>query len=163
MALQERTSRAGQDAERRAQEEMQPIRDDLRDARSEARSLGAAAGDIAQELRALLMKEADLAKAEMADSQAAAKRAGMFGGVAGIAALLLLGFLSLAMMFAFDIIMPQWLAALATAGVLGVIALLAAWIASRQLKDFTITPKRTMRSIREDMKWARGQISRNGT
>jgi uncharacterized membrane protein YqjE len=141
---------------------MQPIGDDLKRARSEVRSLGAAVGDIAQELRVLLMKEADLAQAEMADSRSAATRASILGGFAAVAAILVLGFLALAMMFAFDTFMPQWLAALATAGVLALIAMLAAWIARRQLHDFTLTPKRAMRSIREDMRWAREQISRNG-
>lgn len=163
MAVQERTSRTEHDAERTAEQEMEPLRDDLKRAQSEVRSLGAAVGDIAEELRVLLMKEADLAQAEMADSRSAATRAGMFGGVAAVAGILVLGFLALAMMFAFDIFMPQWLAALATAGVLGLVAMLGAWIARRQLRDFTITPKRTMRSMREDVKWAREQISRNGT
>jgi hypothetical protein len=140
---------------------MRPISQDFREARQEARSLGMAVAEITQELRGLLMKEADLAQAEMADSTAAAKRAGMYGGFAAVVGILVLGFLALTLMFALDLMMPLWLAALITAGVLVVIAGIAALMARRQLNDFAVTPRRTLRSMREDMRWASEQIKQN--
>lgn len=140
---------------------MPPMREDFREARDEARSLGMAAAEITQELRALLMKEADLAQAELADSTAAARRASMYGGFAAIVGMLVLGFLALTLMFALDIVMPLWLAALITAGVLIIIAGIAALMARRQLNDFTVTPRRTLRSLREDIQWASAQIKQN--
>jgi uncharacterized membrane protein YadS len=135
--------------------------EDFREARQEARSLGMAVADITQELRVLLLKEADLAQAEMADSTSAAKRASMYGGFAAIVGVFVLGFLALTLMFALDLVMPLWLAALITAGVLLIIAGIAALIARSQLKDFTLTPQRTLRSMREDMRWASEQIKQN--
>jgi len=141
---------------------VRPVSEDFRQARQEARSLGIAVAGIAQELRGLMLREADLAQAEIADSTAAAKRASMFGGFAGIVSIFVLGFLALALMFGFDTFMPLWLAALATAGVLVLIAGIAALMAKRQMKDVTVTPKRTLRSIREDVRWAGEQIKQNG-
>jgi hypothetical protein len=148
-------------ADRAADGNMRPISQDFREARQEARSLGMAVAEITQELRGLLMKEADLAQAEMADSTAAAKRAGMYGGFAAVVGILVLGFLALTLMFALDLVMPLWLAALITAGVLVVIAGIAALMARRQLNDFAVTPRRTLRSMREDMRWASEQIKQN--
>jgi hypothetical protein len=140
---------------------MRPVSEDFRDARDEARSLGMAVAGITQELRVLFMKEADLAQAEMADSTAAVKRASMYGGFAAIVGVLVLGFLALTLMFALDLVIPLWLAALVTAGVLVIVAGIAALMARHQLNDFTVIPRRTLRSMREDTRWASEQIKQN--
>ncbi|MGE0227855.1 MAG: phage holin family protein [Dehalococcoidia bacterium] len=131
--------------------------------REEVRAAGSAVAAVTDELFQLISKERQLAQAEMADSMSAARRAGMFGAVAAVLALLALGFLALSLMYGLDTFMPQWAAALATAGIVAVLAALVGWMARRALTDFTIVPKRTASSVKEDLRWANAQIRRNGT
>ena len=130
-------------------------------AQTEVRALGASVAAITVELGALMQKEAQLAQAEMGDSVAAAKKAATFGAAGGYFAMLVVGFLALAMMFGFATFLDMWAAALATAGVLLVLGIVCGLLAKSGLKDFSVTPKRTIRSLQEDVTWAREQISRN--
>ena len=130
-------------------------------AQGEVRALGASVGAITVELGALMQKEAQLAQAEIGESVAAAKKVGIFGAVGGYLAILVGGFLALAMMFGFATFLEMWAAALATAGVLLVLGIVCGLVAKRGLQDFSVTPKRTISSLQEDVTWAREQISRN--
>lgn len=156
MAIEERSARAAEADDR-------SIREGLASAGAEARSLGSAVGDIAAELRELVAREQRLAAAEMSDSVSAVKRGAMYGGIGAVLALLVIGFLALSAMYGLDTVMPQWLAALATAGIVAVLAAIVALLAKRALGDFTVVPKRTVESVKEDVRWASEQIKRNGT
>ncbi|MEX2445976.1 MAG: phage holin family protein [Dehalococcoidia bacterium] len=138
------------------------LAEDWRRTQAEMRGLGSSIGRISDELRVLMQRERELAGAEVADSADAARRAGMWGSVAAVMGLMALVFLGLTMMFALSIVWELWLAALATMAVFAVIGAIAAWLARRQFKEFSLVPTRTLQSIQEDMKWARGQIRRNG-
>jgi len=130
-------------------------------AQGEVRALGASVGAVTVELRALMQKEAQLARAEIADSVAAAKRAAIFGAAGGYLLMLVVGFAALAVMFGLATVLEMWVAALATAGLLLVFGIVCGLIARSDFKDFSVTPKRTIRSLQEDVTWAREQISRN--
>lgn len=131
--------------------------------REELRSIGSTVGAITEGLFELASKERQLAQAEMADSVSAARRAAMYGAVAGVLGLFLLGFLALSLMYGLDTWMPRWLAALATAGIIAILAAVFGLLAKGALGDFTIVPKRTAKSVKEDLRWASEQMRRNGT
>ena len=127
-------------------------------AQEEARGIGDAVGRITSELRVLTERELELARAEMLDSKDAAKRAGIWGAVALVIAIqfvALAGFLALAQ------VLVAWAAALITAGVLLVLAGIGALVMRSALPDLSIMPGQTIRSLQEDMRWARERVQRN--
>lgn len=121
------------------------------------RSLGDIVGSVAQDLSELMRDELELAKAEAKQEAArAGKGAGMLAG-AGIAAHLILVFLSLALMFLLDGWMPTEVAALITAAVWAVIALVLATSGRASLKRSNPALPKTQRSLKEDAAWAKRQ------
>ncbi|MDA0302323.1 MAG: phage holin family protein [Chloroflexi bacterium] len=130
-------------------------------AQDEARGIGDRIGRITSELRVLSAREMDLARAEMLDTWDAAQSAGIWGGVAAVFGVIMLQFLALAGMLALAQVLGMWAAALIVAGVLLVIAGIGAWMARSALTDFSLVPKHTIRSVQEDMRWARERVRRN--
>lgn len=123
------------------------------------RSLGEIVGDITQDLGALVRQELQLAKTEAKEEAARAGRgAGLLAG-AGVAGHLLLAFLSLALVFLLDNWMPLELAALITAAVWLVIALVLASAGRKALARTNPALPETQRSLKEDAEWARQQKS----
>lgn len=124
------------------------------------RSLGDIVGDISRDLSALVRQEMDLAKVEMKQEMGKlGKGAGMFGG-AGVAGLLTLIFLSLALTYLLDNWMPVELAAL----VVGLLwAIVAAVLAAKGRKDIKAANPQlptTQQTLKEDVQWAKEQKNR---
>jgi hypothetical protein len=72
-----------------------------------------------------------------------------------------LGFLGLAAMFGLAEVMPLWAAALVVAVVLGVVTAALGLMARQRFSQFSLMPSHTVRSLKEDMRWASGQLKRN--
>lgn len=134
---------------------------DWQRARDEIRELSASLRTITTELGTLVQKEVALARAEVGESVAAVRKAALFGAVAGVLAVIAIGFLGLAATFGLSAWLPLWGASLVTAGVLLVVTAGCAMLAVGALGDFSLMPKRTMHSLKEDLQWARQQISRS--
>ena len=132
----------------------------LRAGRDETRALGAEAIAIAADLRRLLQLEGELAKAEANEATGYATRGLGLGAAAAVMLLLFSGFLFLTVMFALDTAMPQWLAALITAGIILLIAAVLGLLARSQLQKFSPLPRRFISGVREDIVWARNQTAR---
>jgi hypothetical protein len=123
------------------------------------RSLGQIVGDVTQDLSVLVRQELELAKTEAKQEAARAGRgAGLLAG-AGVAGHLLLVFVSLALMFLLDNWMPTELAALITAAVWLVVALVLASAGRKALAQTNPALPKTQRSLKEDAEWARRQKS----
>jgi Flp pilus assembly protein TadB len=123
------------------------------------RSLGQIVGDVTQDLRSLVRQELQLAKTEAKQEASRAGRgAGLLTG-AGVAAHLLLVFVSLALMFLLDNWMPIELAALITAAVWLLVALILASAGRKALARTNPALPQTQRSLKEDAEWARQQRS----
>jgi uncharacterized membrane protein len=118
-------------------------------------SLGALVGQASKDLSTLFRKEVELAKTELSGEIAkAGKGAGMFGG-AGLLATYALGFGLLAAMYGLGALMPLGWAAL----IVCVVALLAAGTLAlkgkRAMRAMSPKPERTIRTLKEDVQWAR--------
>lgn len=123
------------------------------------RSLGQIVGDVTQDLSSLLRQELQLAKTEAKQEAGRAGRgAGLLAG-AGVAGHLLLVFVSLALMFLLDNWMPIELAALITAAVWLLVALVLASAGRKALATTNPALPHTQRSLKEDVEWARQQKS----
>lgn len=123
----------------------------------ETRSLGDIVGDIATDLSTLVKQELELAKTEAKEQAArAGKGAGMFGGAA-VAALLMLISLTLTLIWLLDNVMPLPLAALILTVVWGAVA---GFLALRGRTEFrrTMPPmETTQQTLKEDVQWAKEQ------
>jgi hypothetical protein len=125
----------------------------------DTRSVGEIVGDMSRDLSTLMHQEIELAKTEMKQEVAkAGKGAGMFGG-AGVAGLMTLFFLSLALTYLLDNWMPTELAALITAVLWGVLAGVLAMRGRREIKDAELQLPQTKTTLKEDVQWARAQKS----
>jgi hypothetical protein len=137
------------------------LEEQWRRAQVEIRALGAQVGGITDELRELARREATLARAEAQDNMAAATQGAAFGGGAGVLALYVLGFFGLAITFGLAEFLPLWAAAMITAVLFAAAAGILGTMAKSRFNQFSLTPTRTLRSLREDMQWARAQMKRN--
>ena len=134
---------------------------DLRNdsATGDSRSLGELVHDIAGDLSTLVHQELDLAKTEIKQEASQAGRGvGMLGG-AGVAALLMAIFASLALTYLLDNWMPAEAAALIVAGIWLVVAAVLASSGRKALKQTNPALPETQRSLKEDARWASQQKS----
>ncbi len=120
-------------------------------------SVGTLVGQVTSDLSTLMRQEFELAKAEMkAEASKAGKGAGMLGG-AGFAGYMLAIFASLALMFALDLAMPTWAAALIVAVLYGVVGFVLYSKGRKELKKVDPTPRQTVETLKEDVQWAKNQ------
>lgn len=125
----------------------------------DTRSVGEIMGDISRDMSTLVRQEMDLAKTELKQEIAqAGKGAGMFGG-AGVAGLLTLLFLSLALTYLLDNWMPVELGALITAALWGVVGAVLAARGRKEMKKADLQLPKTQTTIKEDIRWAKAQKS----
>ena len=125
----------------------------------ENRSLGEIVHDIAGDLSTLVHQELDLAKTEIKQEAAQAGRgAGLLGG-AGVAGLLTLIFVSLALTYLLDNWLPAEAAALIVAAIWLVVAAVLASSGRKALKETNPALPETQRSLKEDARWASQQKS----
>jgi uncharacterized membrane protein YqjE len=120
------------------------------------------AREIAGGFSELLIKEAELARAEISEQLVTVRRAAILGGVALVFAVLGLVFVPLTLMLIFDTFMPLWTAAVITTLLLALSVIGAAMMAYRLIKQFSPAPKRAAASLREDVQWLREQMRSSG-
>ena len=114
--------------------------------------------NIAANLTQLVHAEIRLAKSEL--KEGAEKVAGPGAALgAGVAlAFYGLGFLLLAAVYALSLVMAGWLATLIVGGVLLVAAGILIGAGGMKLKRMNLSPDKTIRTLEEDVQWAKQQI-----
>jgi len=122
------------------------------------RSIGAVLTDIVGDVQQIVRAESRLARAEFREELTKAKRGATLLVAAGIVIALALGVALLAAVYALAIIWPPWAAALAVAVVTFVIGGVLAAAGLRQLRNVTVSPDRTVSSLKENIQWAKTRI-----
>ena len=121
-------------------------------------SIGELVKDLATETSTLVRQEIDLAKAEMTER---GKQLGKGAGVLGAAALvglLAAGALTACVILALSKVVPDWLAALIVALVLGAVAAVLALQGRNRVRAATPpVPEQTVETVKEDVEWAKSQ------
>jgi uncharacterized membrane protein YqjE len=121
------------------------------------RSLGDIVGDISKDLSALVRQEMDLAKTELKQEiTKTGKGAGMLGA-AGVAGLLTLVFLSLALTYLLDNWMPVELAALIVGLLWAAATAVLAMRGRTQVQQANPQLPTTQQTLKEDVQWAKAQ------
>ena len=122
-------------------------------------SVGDLLGRVTSDLSTLMRQEVELAKVEIKEE---ATKAGKASGTllgAGLVGYLVLVFLSLAVMFGLDQVMPIGWAAVITAVLLGIVATVLFVIGRRQFQQVNPKPEQTVETLKEDVQWAKNRAS----
>ena len=129
--------------------------EDLRD-----RPVGDLVKQLAGQTSTLVRQEIDLAKAEMSQkASTAGKGAGLLGGAA-VVGLLAAGSLTACLILALGEVIPDWLAALIVAVVMGAIAAVLAIQGRNRIRTATPpVPEQTVETVKEDVEWAKTRTS----
>lgn len=146
---------------------MQPkidaVRADLRDGKAEVRDLQTEVSAIAHELRGLVQAELDLAKAETKEQVGIAVKLTAWGVAGLMTAFVMIVWVALTATYALANAVEPWIAALIVTIALGAVAVISALMAKSKLGQFSIVPRRTANSVKEDLTWARQQLKSNPT
>ena len=122
-------------------------------------SVGDLLGRVTSDLSTLMRKEVELAKVEIKEEATkAGKASGTLVG-AGLVGFLVLVFLSLAVMFGLDQVMPIGWAAVITAVLLAIVAAVLFVVGRRQLRQVNPKPEQTVETLKEDVQWAKNRTS----
>lgn len=143
--------------------QVEAIRADLRDGRSEVRDLGTEAAAIAGDLRALVRSEVQLAKAETKEQAGHLVKVAIWGGIAFAAAVVTLVWVALTSTYALSTALPLWLSALIVTIVFATVAGVSALVAKSRAKKLSVLPRRTLKAVKEDVSWAKQQMQSNST
>jgi len=122
------------------------------------RPVGDLVKQLAGQTSTLVRQEIDLAKAELSEKgRVAGKGAGLLGGAA-VVGLLAAGSLTACLILALSEAIPDWLAALVVALVLGAVAaVLALQGRNRMRAAGPPVPEQTVETVKEDVEWAKTQ------
>jgi hypothetical protein len=138
------------------QEQTTPAPADGADERSTPELIKAVASDTTT----LVKQQVELARHELVEALVArAKAAGALAG-AGLMGLYVLLFLGVAGGLALATAMAGWAAFLIVAGAFAVLALGAALFAKFRMKTPPMAPEETVRTVKEDVEWAKTQLRR---
>jgi uncharacterized membrane protein YqjE len=114
--------------------------------------------DIATNLTQIVQAEVRLAKTELKEGAARAAGPGAAVGAGVVLAFYGLGFLLLAAVYALSMVMAGWLATLIVGGVLMVAAGILVGVGATKLKRVNLTPDKTIRTLEDDLQWAKQQV-----
>jgi len=125
---------------------------------SEDKTFGELLGQLATDSSTLVRNELSLASKELGEK---ASVGGKAVGVAVVAALFGLSaiiFLGVAAMEAIATVQPRWVAALIVAASLLIISGIVAFVAASRLKNLSLSPSRTIQTLKEDSEWLKKQV-----
>ena len=128
------------------------------DVREDA-SLGELFSQLTNDLSKLVPHEIQLAKVEMKQTAKEAGTAGASLGVAGVLGLMAFLLLSFAAAWGLAEVLPEGVAFLIVGGVYGIVALALAAAGRQRLKAVKPVPEQTVETLKEDVAWARQQMS----
>jgi hypothetical protein len=117
-------------------------------------TVGELLSEVSRDISTLMRQELDLAKAELKESASrAGKGAGLFGG-AGMAGVLALVFLSVALWWGLGYLMGNAWSAVVVAIIWGVVALILALVGKREIESISGMPNTvdTLKEIPETLK-----------
>jgi hypothetical protein len=121
--------------------------------------VGSLVRDVAEDLSKLLRQELELAKTETKQEVIKAGKAGGAFGGAGLAGWLAVLFLSLAVMFALDAVMPIGWAALIVAVIWGVAGAVLFVTGRNRMRAVSLVPDKTVETVKEDVRWLQNRSS----
>ncbi len=120
------------------------------------RSVADIVNDIGRNLQDIIRSEVKLAKVELGETSGRVRSSSSSFAAGGILGVYAVGFLALTAMFALEIVLPAWLAAL----IIGVLLAIGASIGismGRRIFKTVQPPNKTLETLKEDFQWMKEQ------
>jgi uncharacterized membrane protein YqjE len=114
--------------------------------------------DIVRNLQEIIRSEFRLAKTEFKEEAAKAAKPAATFGVGLVFGFYGIGFLLLASVYGLSTVVAGWLAALLVGTILAIVAIALLSSSGKKLNRVNPTPDKTMRSLEENVQWAKHQI-----
>ena len=122
------------------------------------RSIGAVLSDIVGDLQQIVRGEVRLAKAELREEMAKAKRGAVLLVAGGLILVAGFGCLLLAAIYGLATVWPPWAAALAVGGGTALLGAVVALGGRKQIGAVELPPQKTAASVRENLQWAKSRM-----
>jgi len=122
------------------------------------RSIGALLSDILGDLHVIVRGEVRLAKAEIREEIAKAKRGVVLLVAGGFVLAAALGCGLLAAIYGLATVWPPWAAALAVGGGTAVLGAVLALSGKKHIESVELPPQKTAASVRENLQWAKSRM-----
>ncbi len=132
---------------------------DVRDSAEDKESLGDLFSQLTADMSRLVRDEVELAKVEINETVQNARTAGISFGVAGFLGLMAFVLLSFAAAWGLAEVVPTGVAFLIVGGVYGLVALVLAALGRQKVKAAKPVPEQTVETLKEDVTWAKQQMS----
>lgn len=113
--------------------------------------------DIIGNFEQIIRSEMRLAKTEVREEAAKAVKPGINLGIGIVLGFYGVGFLLLATVYGLATVMANWLAAVIVGGVVAIVGVILVSAAMSKLKRLDPTPDKTIRSMEENVQWAKDQ------
>lgn len=127
---------------------------------ADGRSTAELLRSVALDSSALIRKEVELARHEIVEAATARLRGAAALGAAGVLGIITVWFLGLGAVEALARVVERWAAALIVGGGFGLLAAAAASGGLLRMRRPPLTPTETVRTVKEDVQWARAQLKR---
>lgn len=125
---------------------------------SSERSFADVLEDIIGNVQRMIRSEVRLAKAEIQEESIKAGKASGLAGSGVVLAIYALGFLFLTCLFALEIAVTPWLAALIMTVLIGSTAAALLRVGIKRIKQVHPRPDKTITSVKENLEWAKNQV-----
>lgn len=122
-------------------------------------SLGELFSRLTADVSKLVRDEVELAKVEINQTVESARTAGISFGAAGLLGLMAFVMLSFAAAWGLAEVVAEGVAFLIVGGTYGLVALALAVLGRQRLKTVTPVPEQTVETLKEDVAWAKQQMS----
>jgi uncharacterized membrane protein YqjE len=129
------------------------------DVREENASLGELFSRLTADLSKLVRDEVELAKVEIEQAVEAARTAGISIGAAGLLGIMAFVMLSFAAAWGLAEVVPEGVAFLIVGAAYGLVALALLALGRQRLKMVKPVPEQTVETLKEDVAWAKQQMS----
>jgi len=113
--------------------------------------------DIIADVQNLIRSEVRLAKAEVREEIGKAISAGTMIVVGGVLGMFALGFVLLTIMFALELVVPSWAAALIVGVVIAIAAAVLFMTGKQRFSEVSPKPEKTIESVKENVEWMKNQ------
>ena len=121
------------------------------------RSMGRVLSDIVGDLQGIVRDEVRLARAEIKEELASARRGAMLLTGGALVLVLSVGLILLALVYALATVWPAWAAALTVAGLAGIVGAGLLTAGRRAFTAVVLAPPRTASTVRENIQWAKSR------
>ena len=122
------------------------------------RSIGAVVSDILGDIHVIVRGEVRLAKAEIREEIAKARRGVVLLVAGGLVLAAALGCGLLAAIYGLSMVWPPWAAALAVGGGTAVLGAALALSGRKHIDSVELPPQKTAASVKENLQWAKSRM-----